>query len=101
MLTALGALLVIGACTTLGLSARAKMRRRIAVLSAMLDAIAFLRAEIEGPHTPLPELIDALAHSENPDQSQLFREMQRRMERMPWAGRNRGFAGCVLFFGAV
>lgn len=99
MLTALGALLVIGACTTLGLSARSKMRREIMVLSAMLDAIAFLRAEIEGPHTPLPELIDALAHSENPDQSRLFREMHQRMERMPgmslgyhWSSTMRDFA---------
>lgn len=99
MLTALGALLVIGACTTLGLNARSKLRRRITVLSAMLDAIAFLRAEIEGPHTPLPELIDTLAHSENPDQSHLFREIQKRIERMPgmslgyhWSSTVRDFA---------
>lgn len=99
MLTALGTLLVIGACTTLGLSARSKLRRRITVLSAMLNAISFLHAEIEGPHTPLPELIDTLAHSENPDQSQLFREMQGRMERMPgmslsyhWSSTVRDFA---------
>ncbi len=82
MLKALGALLIIGACTTLGLAARTKLRRQITSLSAMLDAIAFLRAEIEGPHTPLPELIDALAHSKEPDTRLLFREMRRRMEQL-------------------
>ena len=99
MLTALGAFLIIGACTTLGLNARAKLRRRITVLSAMLDAISFLRAEIAGPHTPLPELIDRLAHGENPDQSRLFREMRKRMECMPglslgyhWSSTMRDFA---------
>lgn len=99
MLKVLGALLVMGACTTLGLAARTKMRRQITTLSAMLDAISFLRAEIEGPRTPLPELIDTLAHSKNPDQKQLFREMHRRMERMPgmslgyhWSSTVRDFA---------
>lgn len=83
MLKALGALLIIGACTTLGLAAHAKLRRQIASLSAILNAITFLRAEIEGPRTPLPELIDTLAHSKNPDTRLLFREMRRRMEQMP------------------
>lgn len=83
LLTAMGAVLILGACTSLGLSARGRLRRSIAGLSAMLDAVAFLRAEIEGPHTPLPDLIDALAHSHNADQQRLFGEMKKRMEQSP------------------
>lgn len=83
ILTAMGATLILGACTTLGMAARGKLRRRISVLSSMLDATAFLRAEIEGPHTPLPDLIDALSHSQNADQRRLFGEMKKRMEQSP------------------
>lgn len=83
MMTALGALLIVGACTTLGMAARGKLRRRLTVLSAMLDAVAFLKAEIEGPHTPLPDLLDRLAHSDNPDQRRLFGEMRKRMDKAP------------------
>ena len=83
LLTALGATLILGACTALGLSARGRLRRRIAALSAMLDALAFLRAEIEGPHTPLPDLIAALARGGQPDTRRLFGEIGRRMDKAP------------------
>ena len=83
LLTAMGAMLTLGACTTLGMAARSKLRSRISVLSSMLDACTFLRAEIEGPHTPLPDLIETLAHSQNPDQRRLFGEMKKRMEQSP------------------
>ena len=83
LLTAMGAVLILGACTALGLSARGRLRRRIAVLSSMLDALSFLRAEIDGPHTPLPDLIAALAQSGQPDARRLFGEIGRRMDKAP------------------
>ena len=69
LLTAMGAVLILGACTALGLSARGRLRRRIAVLSAMLDALAFLRA--------------GLAQSGQPDARRLFGEIARRMDKAP------------------
>lgn len=99
MMTALGAMLILGACATLGMAARSKMRKRISALSAMLDAMAFVRAEIEGPHTPLPDVVDTLAHSNNPDQRRVFREMCKRIEKIPgmslgyhWSSTIRDFA---------
>lgn len=83
MMTALGIILILGVCTTLGVAARGRMRRRITAISAMLDAIAFIRAEIEGPHTPLPDMITALADSNSPDQRRVFQEMKKRMDKVP------------------
>lgn len=79
MLDWMGALLVVGACSTLGLAARERLRQRVRVLDSMLAALAFLRAEIEGLSTPLPDVLHRLAAADQPVQAQVFGEICRRM----------------------
>ena len=81
MLELLGATLIVGACGALGLAARQRLTLRIAALTAMLDGVRLISAEIEGRMTPLPDLFHQLARSPNRFQRRLFGEICARMER--------------------
>ena len=81
MLELLGATLIVGACGALGLAARQRLTLRIAALTAMLDGVRLISAEIEGRMTPLPDVFHQLARSPNRFQRRLFGEICARMER--------------------
>lgn len=89
MLNVLGALLIVGACGTLGLAARQRLTMRVAALTAMLTAVRQISAEIESRMTPTPEILTELAESHDRFQRRLFGEICARMEKQ--AGMSLGY----------
>lgn len=81
MLRMLGMVLVIGACTALGLSARQKLVRRVNVITQMIQAFDFLIAEMQTNRTPLPSLISMLSQQDLPGASVFFDRLRARLER--------------------
>lgn len=79
MLKLFGAVLVFGACTALGLTARERLTRRLHALDAILAALDYIGAELECRLTPLPTIIETLAASENHMTAELFGELQRKL----------------------
>ncbi len=57
MIKALGAMLVVGCCSLLGLAAVGHSNQRLRSLRSLLDALELMKAELEGMLTPLPELM--------------------------------------------
>lgn len=67
MVKILGALLVVGCCSLLGLATASTSALRLRSLRSLLAALDLMKAELEGLLTPLPELIPALRlRSEQP-----------------------------------
>lgn len=80
MLKMIGVVMIVGACGTLGLSARQALRRRVAAADAMLLALHLIDSEIAARRTPLPELIHTLAEHENPVIGAVFSDLAHRMQ---------------------
>lgn len=79
MLKLMGAILVLGSCAALGLSARQELRRRVTTADSMLLALSLISSEISCRRTPLPEIIQELAQHDDPVIGCIFRGLQRRM----------------------
>lgn len=81
MLKLLGAVLIVGSCGSLGLAARQKLSIRITAITALMDALDFIAAELSYQQTPLPEIVTQLATDHRRIVSRLFQEMKSRMEQ--------------------
>ena len=81
MLRMLGVVLVIGACTALGLAARQRLAKRVGAITRLIHAFDFLIAEMQANQTPLPALVSMLSQQEPDGASVFFRRLQSRMEK--------------------
>lgn len=81
MLKLLGVVLIIGASTALGFSARQRLVRRVAVLTQLIRALDMMAAEVSERQTPLPEIIRLLTMEGGEDSRRFFREMHERIAR--------------------
>lgn len=81
MLKLLGAVLIVGACSALGLSARQRLRQRLRALDAMINALQYIASELQCRMTPLPELIESLACSDNDITARIFRTMRAKIRQ--------------------
>jgi len=79
MLTAIGAVLVIGATATVGITSLWRMGTRVRVLSALIVALEVMKSEVCDRMTPIPELIDQLAEEAPAPVNLLFRRLQAEM----------------------
>lgn len=79
MLKILGALLIVGACSTLGVSAKHRIRQRMHALDAMIAALQFIVSELQCRMLPLPEIIQALANSTNHITKHVFVSLSQKM----------------------
>lgn len=80
MLKLMGIVMIIGACGTLGLSARQALRRRVTAADAMLLALHLIDSEIAARRTPMPELIETLAEQENSVIRVVFSDLSKRLQ---------------------
>ncbi len=79
MLKLMGAVLVFGACSALGLSARQELRKRVSAADSMLLALSLIKSEITCRRTPVPEITDSLAENDDPVIRCVFQGLQRRL----------------------
>ena len=80
MLNIIGAVLIIGATAVAGLSSVWRMGIRIRVLSELIAAIETMKSEICDRFTPIPALLEQLAHEAGPPVDQLFHRAAGGME---------------------
>lgn len=80
MLRLLGTILVIGACSALGFSAKQRLVRRERALDQMIQALDWMAAELGERQTPLPEMIEQLKEEGGADSRRFFKEMFRRIQ---------------------
>lgn len=81
MLRLLGTVLVIGACSALGFSAKQRLARRVRVLDQMIQALDWMAAELGERQTPLPEIIAQLKEEGGTDSRRFFAEVFRRIRQ--------------------
>lgn len=81
MLRLLGAVLIIGAGSALGMSAKQKLSRHIAAIASMIDALDYVTAELSYQQTPLPDIISQLADGQDRIAAKLFGEIRNRMQQ--------------------
>ncbi|MDO5142226.1 MAG: stage III sporulation protein AB [Eubacteriales bacterium] len=79
MLKLIGAVMIFGSCAALGLSARQRLRQRVAADDAMLLALSLIAGEIACRRAPLPEIVAMLAENEQPIVRQVFCGLRRRL----------------------
>lgn len=79
MLRLLGSVLVIGACGTFGIAAWQTIVKNLRAIEAIQQALDYLSAEIQYHRTPVPVLIENLAHSHNIISAQIFNQMAKRL----------------------
>jgi stage III sporulation protein AB len=79
MLRLLGTVLVIGACSALGFSARQHMAHRVIILEQFIQMLDMISAELDNHQTPLPDIIHQLAEESGTELRRLFSEMNRRL----------------------
>jgi len=82
MLSAIGALLIIGATVALGLSSMWRMGARVRTLSGLIAALEAMKSEICDRLTPIPALIEQLAREMDPPLDRLFQKVNREMETL-------------------
>ena len=80
MLRMLGMVLVVGASTTLGLSARQRLSHRVRSLTQFIQAFDLLIAEMQSNQTPLPQLISMLTQEDIGESTRFFKILQKRMQ---------------------
>lgn len=81
MLKLLGAILIIGGCGALGLSARQELRRRITAVDGCIKALGRMESEISCCQTPSDELISLLAREGDAAIVPVFRRMEEQLGR--------------------
>ena len=81
MLKLLGAILIIGSCGALGLSARQDLRTRIAAIDGCLKALERMESEIAYRLTPSGELIGLLAKEGDGQIAPVFQSMADQLSR--------------------
>lgn len=81
MLKLIGSVMVLGSCAALGLNARQNLRRRVAAIDALTLAMELMRSEILCHRSPIPEIVDQLAQSENAIIRTLFTSLQQKLRQ--------------------
>ena len=81
MLRLLGTVLVIGACSALGFSARQRLVQRVRALGQMIQARDQMPADLGERQTPLPEIIAQLKEEGGADSRRSFAEVSRRLRQ--------------------
>lgn len=81
MLKLLGAILIIGACGALGLSARQDLRTRIAAVDGCMKALERIESEIAYRLTPSGELVGLLAKDGDPQVAPIFESIAGQLKR--------------------
>lgn len=81
MLKVIGAILIIGSCGALGLSARQELRRRIAAIDGCIKAVDRIESEIACCQTASRDLIDLLAREGDEQIAPVFRRMAEHLDR--------------------
>ncbi|MCL2562714.1 MAG: stage III sporulation protein AB [Oscillospiraceae bacterium] len=79
MLSIVGAILIIGATTAVGLSGVWRMGLRIRSLTGLLTAIETMKSEICDRLTPMPELIEQLTQETSPPVDRFFQRVSEEM----------------------
>jgi len=79
MLKFMGAILIFGACSALGINARQELKRRVGAADSMLLALSLITSEISCRRAPIPEIIGELAQNDDMVIQSVFRGLQRRM----------------------
>ena len=81
MLKVLGALLVIGSFTGIGITQRQQFRRRVIALGDMLSALDMISAELSFHLTSIPDIVAKLAADTRSSICGLFQPMQQLMRQ--------------------
>ena len=81
MLKILGALLVIGSFTGIGMTQRQQFRRRVIALGDMLSALDMISAELSFHLTSIPDIVAKLAADTRSSICGLFQPMQQLMRQ--------------------
>lgn len=82
MVKILGAVMVIAACTLLGLSKSAALRARVRNLNAIVAALELMRGEVCVKKASLPEIAEALAETGPKETREFFARLGRSMKRL-------------------
>ena len=82
MLNALGAVLIIGATASIGLTGLWRLAARVRILGALIAAVESMKNEICDRMTPLPELLEQLSQEAEPPIDRLFSRALRQMEQI-------------------
>jgi len=72
MLSAVGAILIIGATALIGLSSMWRMAARVRTLTGLISALETMKSEICDRLTPLPELIEQQSRESDPPIDRFF-----------------------------
>lgn len=81
MLRILGAVLIVGCSTLLGVGVSSRSRQRIRALRSLLESLPRLKAELEGLLTPLPTLLALLTREAAQPASELYGAAALKMEK--------------------
>lgn len=92
MLKLLGAILIIGSCGALGLSARQELRLRITAIDGCMKALQRIENEIDCCRTPSDELITQLSQEGDAQVLPIFRRMAEQIGRAD--GLSLGYKWC-------
>ena len=79
---AIGAVLIVAACTIYGLEKGAGLYRRRRTLAAFLDALRFIEAELLNNARPLPEVFYELSKQARPEARGFFTYLSENMSRL-------------------
>ncbi len=79
MLKLMGVVLVLGACSALGISARQELRRRVAAADSMLLALSLISSEVSCRRTPIPEIINELSKNDDENIKYVFSSLAHRL----------------------
>ena len=82
MLNAIGAVLIVGATATVGLTGLWRLSARVRIFAALISALETLKNEICDRMTPLPVLLEQLSQEADPPVDRLFDRAVRQMEQI-------------------
>lgn len=82
MLSVIGAVLIIGATATVGLSSVWRMRTRVRALTGLIAAVDTMKSEICDRLTPLPELVEQLTREAASPVDRLFHRTVQEMSEL-------------------
>ena len=79
MLSALGAVLIIGATAALGFSSMWRMGARVKILTGLITALETMKSEVCDRLTPIPELLEQLAREADAPVDRFFQRVAEQM----------------------
>lgn len=92
----LGAVLLICACTLLGIGQARRLNFRRSCLSAAMDALRYIEAELKNGSVPMPEIFMQLATQSNSKFQVLFKKLSEKMCELGEASLSEIWSDCIL-----